>query len=124
LGANGSKHKKKGKIPKRHIANIRQVSRNFCYVRGYIHYKISQIQNEIVTFDSKSNSLGILFKLLLFFLGSVYLLRLISPFLFKLLFSSLAKKANQSQPQETKTNSKKKKGGDALGEYIDYEEVE
>jgi hypothetical protein len=68
--------------------------------------------------------LGVLLKFLLFFLGGIYLLRLLSPFLFKLLFSSIAKKANQAQSSESKKKAKKKKPSDTLGEYIDYEEVE
>lgn len=65
-----------------------------------------------------------LLKFLLFFLGGIYLLRLLSPFLFKLMFSSLAKKVNKAQSSEPKKKSKKKKASDTLGEYIDYEEVE
>ena len=65
-----------------------------------------------------------LLKFLLFFLGGIYLLRLLSPFLFKLMFSSLVKKANKAQSSEPKKKSKKKKASDTLGEYIDYEEVE
>ena len=65
-----------------------------------------------------------LLKFLLFFLGGIYLLRLLSPFLFKLMSSSLAKKANKAQSSEPKKKSKKKKASDTLGEYIDYEEVE
>ena len=60
-------------------------------------------------------------KFFLFFLGGIYLLRLLSPFLFKLMFSSLANKAQSSEPQK---KPKKKKASDTLGEYIDYEEVE
>jgi len=66
----------------------------------------------------------VLLKFLLFFLGGIYLLRLLSPFLLKLMFSSLAKKANKAQSSEPKKKSKKKKASDTLGEYIDYEEVE
>lgn len=65
-----------------------------------------------------------LLKFLLFFLGGIYLLRLLSPFLFKLMFSSLAKKANKAQSSEPKKKPIKKKASDTLGEYIDYEEVE
>ena len=65
------------------------------------------------------------FKFLLFFLGGIYILRLISPFLFKLLISSVLKKANQAPPKnDPKPQRKKKKGSDSLGEYIDYEEVD
>jgi len=66
----------------------------------------------------------VLLKFLLFFLGGIYLLRLLSPFLFKLMFSSLVKKANKAQSSKPKKKSKKKKASDTLGEYIDYEEVE
>jgi hypothetical protein len=66
----------------------------------------------------------VLLKFLLFFLGGIYLLRLLSPFLFKLMFSSLAKKANKAQSSEPQKKPKKKKASDSLGEYIDYEEVE
>ena len=65
-----------------------------------------------------------LLKFLLFFLGGIYLVRLLSPFLFKLMFSSLAKKANKAQSSEPKKKPKNKKTSDTLGEYIDYEEVE
>jgi len=52
-------------------------------------------------------------------------LRLISPFLFKLLISSLLKKTNQVPPKnDQKPRTKKKTGSDSLGEYIDYEEVD
>jgi len=68
--------------------------------------------------------LGILFKFLLFFLGGIYLLRLISPLLFKLLISSLQKKANQRSSAASKPQAKKKTTSDSLGEYIDYEEVD
>jgi hypothetical protein len=70
--------------------------------------------------------LGVLFKFLLFFLGAIYLLRLLSPFLFRILFSSLAKKASQNHtpPQAQKSPPKKKNVSDSIGEYIDYEEVE
>ena len=65
------------------------------------------------------------FKFLLFFIGGIYLLRLISPFLFKLLISSILKKANQVPPKnDPKPQTKKKTGSDSLGEYIDYEEVD
>ena len=65
-----------------------------------------------------------LLKFLLFFLGGIYLVRLLSPFLFKLMFSRLAKKANKAQSSEPKKKPKNKKASDTLGEYIDYEEVE
>jgi len=69
--------------------------------------------------------LGVLFKFVLFFLGGVYLLRLLSPFLFRLLFSSLIKKtAKNESSQKPKNSSKKKNISDTLGEYIEYEEVE
>lgn len=65
------------------------------------------------------------FKFLLFFILGIYVLRLISPFLFKLLISSILKKANQVPPKnDPKTQTKKKTGSDSLGEYIDYEEVD
>ncbi len=65
------------------------------------------------------------FKFLLFFLLGIYLLRLISPFLFKLLISSLLKKTNQgSSNNNPKPQTKKKTTSDSLGEYIDYEEVD
>jgi hypothetical protein len=67
----------------------------------------------------------VFFKFLLFFLGGIYVLRLISPFLFKLLISSVLKKANQGPPKnDPKPQTKKKTGSDSLGEYIDYEEVD
>jgi hypothetical protein len=69
--------------------------------------------------------LGTLFKFLLFFLGGIYLLRLISPFLFKLMISSLVKKANtQAQKKEPPTPPKTKSPSDSMGEYIDYEELD
>ena len=65
------------------------------------------------------------FKFLLFFLGSIYLLRLISPFLFKLLISRLIKKNTRNTPDKyPKSHTKKKTTSDSLGEYIDYEEVD
>jgi len=66
----------------------------------------------------------VFFKFLLFFLGGIYVLRLISPFLFKLLISSLLKKTNQVPPKNDQKPRKKKTGSDSLGEYIDYEEVD
>ncbi|MDA9893864.1 DUF4834 family protein [Flavobacteriaceae bacterium] len=71
-----------------------------------------------------------LFKIIIIFLCVVYLLRLLSPFLFKLLFSSLVKKAaTQREPQQPQSNPKpkpkqNKTSSDSIGEYIDYEEVE
>ena len=64
------------------------------------------------------------FKFLLFFLGVIYLLRLISPFLFKLIISSFVKKANQASSSDIKPEKKKKSTSESLGEYIDYEEVD
>ena len=68
------------------------------------------------------------FKIIIIFLCVVYLLRLLSPFLFKLLFSSLVKKAaTQREPQQPQSNPKRKQNktsSDSIGEYIDYEEVE
>jgi hypothetical protein len=68
----------------------------------------------------------VLFKIIIIFLCVVYLLRLLSPFLFKLLFSSLVKKAaTQREPQQPQSNPKQNKtSSDSIGEYIDYEEVE
>jgi len=67
----------------------------------------------------------VFFKFLLFFLGGIYVLRLISPFLFKLLISGLLKKTNQvPSKNDQKPRTKKKTGSDSLGEYIDYEEVD
>ncbi len=65
------------------------------------------------------------FKFLLFFLGGIYLIRLISPFLFRLLISSLIKKNTRNTPDKNpKSHTKKKTTSDSLGEYIDYEEVD
>jgi len=75
----------------------------------------------------KYNSLGILFKFLLFFLGGIYLLRLIFPFLFKLLISNLIKKSKKKNPstKETPNDLKKAKpSSNSMGEYIDYEDIE
>ena len=48
-----------------------------------------------------------LFKIIIIFLCVVYLLRLLSPFLFKLLFSSLVKKAaTQREPQQPQSYQK------------------
>ncbi len=63
-------------------------------------------------------------KFLLIVFGVVYLIRIISPFLFKLLISSLLKKYNNNPQNKTKTDTKKKTTSDTLGEYIDYEEVD
>ena len=68
--------------------------------------------------------MGIILKFLLIVFGVVYLFRIISPFLFKLLISSLLKKYNHVAPNKTKTDTKKKTTSDTLGEYIDYEEVD
>ncbi len=69
-----------------------------------------------------------LFKIIIIFLCVVYLLRLLSPFLFKLLFSSLVKKAatqrEPQQPQSYQKTKQNKTSSDSIGEYIDYEEVE
>ena len=65
----------------------------------------------------------IILKFLLFFLGGIYILRLITPFLFKILISSLLKKAEGPRTKEYKKRSKKSTS-QSLGEYIDYEEVE
>jgi len=67
----------------------------------------------------------VFFKFLLFFLGGIYLLRLISPFLFRLLISRLIKKNTRNTPyKNSKSHKKKKTTSDSLGEYIDYEEVD
>lgn len=84
----------------------------------------SHIQDEMVTFGIKSNSLGVLFKFLLFFLGGIYLLRLLSPFLFKWMVSSFLRRNNQSHQAQPTNKTKKKPASDSLGEYIDYEEVD
>jgi len=69
--------------------------------------------------------LGALFKFLLIFLGGIYLLRLISPFLFKLMLSSFVKKANtQAQKKQSPPPKKTKSPSDSMGEYIDYEELD
>ena len=74
--------------------------------------------------------MGLLFKFLLIFLAFVYLLRALSPFLFKQLFSTVAKKAQAAAAKEQmkkKPKSKKEKPGkpsDDIGEYIDYEEID
>ena len=87
------------------------------------HY-LSHIQDEIVTFEIKSNSLGVLFKFLLFFLGGIYLLRLLSPFLFKWMISSFIKRNNYPPQAQPTSKAKNKPTSDSLGEYIDYEEVD
>ena len=69
--------------------------------------------------------MGALLKFLLIFLGSIYLLRLISPFLFKLMLSSYVKKANtQAQKKQSSPPKKTKFPSDTIGEYIDYEELD
>jgi hypothetical protein len=73
----------------------------------------------------KTSVLGILFKFLLIFLGGIYLLRLLSPFLFRWLFSSLVRKANSQSPKkESPPPPKQKSAADTMGEYIDYEELD
>ena len=89
-----------------------------------ILYKIYFFYNEIVIFELKENLLGILVKFLLIVLGIIYLLMLLSPFLFRILFSNLVKKQYHSPEPKTKKNQDKKPTSDSLGEYIDYEEVE
>jgi len=55
----------------------------------------------------------------------IYLIRLISPFLFRLLISNLIKKNTRNTPDKNpKSHTKKKTTSDSLGEYIDYEEVD
>lgn len=71
----------------------------------------------------KIKSLIIILKFLIFFLGGIYILRLLSPFLFKILISSLLKKAKESKTKEYKKRTKKTTS-QSFGEYIDYEEVE
>jgi hypothetical protein len=69
--------------------------------------------------------LGVLFKFFLIFFGGIYLLRLLSPFLFKWLLSSLVKKAStQKQQSEAPKTKSKKNSSDTMGEYIDYEELD
>tara|TARA_A100000164_G_scaffold57389_1_gene46035 strand:+ start:551 stop:697 length:147 start_codon:yes stop_codon:yes gene_type:complete len=48
---------------------------------------------------------------------------MLSPFLFKILISSLLKKAKESKNKENKKRTKKSTSK-SFGEYIDYEEVE
>tara|TARA_B100000989_G_scaffold84066_1_gene60268 strand:- start:503 stop:649 length:147 start_codon:yes stop_codon:yes gene_type:complete len=48
---------------------------------------------------------------------------LLSPFLFKILISSLLKKAKEPKNKENKKGTKKSTSK-TFGEYIDYEEVE
>ena len=71
----------------------------------------------------KLKSLIIILKFLLFFLGGIYILRFLSPLLFKILISSLLKKAKESKTKEYKKRTKKTTS-QSFGEYIDYEEVE
>ncbi len=68
--------------------------------------------------------MGIILKFLLIVFGGIYLLRLIFPFLFKLLISNVLKKHNKVPPNNTNKESSKKTTSDTLGEYIDYEEVD
>jgi len=70
--------------------------------------------------------LGAIFKFILLFLGGVYLLRLISPFLFKMMLTSFIKKSQeQNENNTTSTPPKKSKSpSDTLGEYVDYEELD
>jgi len=70
--------------------------------------------------------LGAIFKFILLFLGGVYLLRLISPFLFKMMLTSFIKKSQeQNEKNTTSTPPKKSKSpSDTLGEYVDYEELD
>ncbi|MDC1218018.1 DUF4834 family protein [Flavobacteriaceae bacterium] len=69
-----------------------------------------------------------IFKIIFIFLCVVYLLRLLSPFLFKLLFSSIVKKTTSNQgSNEHQSNTKSKQNktsSESIGEYVDYEEVE
>ena len=79
----------------------------------------------MVIFEIKPLVLGALLKFLLLFLGGLYLLRLISPFLFKLMLSSFVKKANTQTHKKEQTPPKKTKSpSDTMGEYIDYEELD
>lgn len=79
----------------------------------------------MVIFEIKPLVLGALLKFLLLFLGGIYLLRLISPFLFKLMLSSFVKKANAQTYKKEQTPPKKTKSpSDTMGEYIDYEELD
>ena len=79
----------------------------------------------MVIFEIKPLVLGALLKFLLLFLGGIYLLRLISPFLFKLMLSSVVKKANAQTHKKEQTPPKKTKSpSDTMGEYIDYEELD
>lgn len=88
-------------------------------------------RNEKSTFGEKNGCvLGVLFKFLFILLAFVYLLRALSPFLFKQLFSSIAKKAEaaaakEQMKQERKSQKDKSRTPpDDLGEYIDYEEID
>lgn len=79
----------------------------------------------MVIFEIKPLILGTLLKFFLLFLGGIYLLRLISPFLFKLMLSSFVKKASaHSQKKEPTPPKKSKSPSDTMGEYIDYEELD
>ena len=79
----------------------------------------------MVIFEIKPLVLGALLKFLLLFLGGIYLFRLISPFLFKLMLSSFVKKANAQTHKKEQTPPKKTKSpSDTMGEYIDYEELD
>lgn len=70
--------------------------------------------------------MGALFKFILLFLGGIYLLRLISPFLFKLMISSFIKKTHAEAQKNAppQTPEKKKSPADSMGEYVDYEELD
>ena len=82
----------------------------------------------MVTFEINKILLGVLFKFLLIFFGVIYLLRKVSPFMFKFLISSLLNKSRKVKKNESKENySKNKKSkptSGSIGEYVDYEEVE
>ena len=86
--------------------------------------KISLIQIEIVIFDFKYYDLGLFFKILLFLIGSIYLLRFALPFILKYVIQLLLKKRNKFSNSKPKTKYKNKSFSDSLGEYIDYEEVD
>ncbi|MFQ3341048.1 MAG: hypothetical protein ACI9TK_000705 [Flavobacteriaceae bacterium] len=72
--------------------------------------------------------MGMLFKFLLLFLGGIYFLRLISPFLFKLLISNFLKKEKKQRytpkKEANSTAKQTKSSSNTMGEYIDYEDVE
>ena len=59
----------------------------------------------------------------LFFYGGIYILRFLSPLLFKILISILLKKVKESKTKEYKKRTKKTTT-QSFGEYIDYEELE